>query len=410
MAGAAILCNLEAIAGVVGDGRVKLNICQYTNKTSGLGANPFKFCCAFGERLQMKGKPAIKESRRNTGVCKVNMQLIFPKTEEGRKWLAQKCVFGFSAPQVLDALKALQRPAMVAILVGILLAHDPAAAMAASGGRMGGSAFSSGRGSRDYSSRTYSGPSFSYTTPYAAPSPFGFGGGLFVRPSYGIGFGAGSGLFVILMGLLAVVSVAGFLSDRGNSGLFVSSQKTSVLKLQVGLLGMARSLQEELDHIAENADTSTPEGLHLLLTETSLALLRHPDFCISGYSLADIKRNMDAGEERFNQLSIEERGKFDEETMVNVNRMLKRQPSRVWKGSDVFANEYIVVTILVAAEGEHKLPIIKSSADLKEALKKLGSIPSRQVLAVEVLWTPQNEYDTLMENELLQDYPLLRPL
>ncbi|GLJ23525.1 hypothetical protein SUGI_0445680 [Cryptomeria japonica] len=382
MAGAAILCNLEAIAGVVGDGRVKLNICQYTNKTSGLGANPFKFCCAFGERLQMKGKPAIKESRRNTGVCKVNMQLIFPKTEEGRKWLAQKCVFGFSAPQVLDALKALQRPAMVAILVGILLAHDPAAAMAASGGRMGGSAFSSGRGSRDYSSRTYS-----------------------------------------------VVSVAGFLSDRGNSGLFVSSQKTSVLKLQVGLLGMARSLQEELDHIAENADTSTPEGLHLLLTgkrfsmrplnkkggiieisETSLALLRHPDFCISGYSLADIKRNMDAGEERFNQLSIEERGKFDEETMVNVNRMLKRQPSRVWKGSDVFANEYIVVTILVAAEGEHKLPIIKSSADLKEALKKLGSIPSRQVLAVEVLWTPQNEYDTLMENELLQDYPLLRPL
>ena len=30
--------------------------------------------------------------------------------------------------------------------------------------------------------------------------------------------------------------------------------------------------------------------------------------------------------------------------------------------------------------------------------------------AVEVLWTPQNENDTLSERELLEDYPLLRPL
>jgi uncharacterized membrane protein len=30
--------------------------------------------------------------------------------------------------------------------------------------------------------------------------------------------------------------------------------------------------------------------------------------------------------------------------------------------------------------------------------------------AAEVLWTPQNENDTLSERELLEDYPLLRPL
>ena len=29
---------------------------------------------------------------------------------------------------------------------------------------------------------------------------------------------------------------------------------------------MARSLQQDLDNIAERADTSTPEGLHYLLT------------------------------------------------------------------------------------------------------------------------------------------------
>lgn len=37
------------------------------------------------------------------------------------------------------------------------------------------------------------------------------------------------------------------------------------------------------------------------------------------------------------------------------------------------------VTILVAAEGEHKLPTIKTIADLKEALQKLGSIPADSI-------------------------------
>lgn len=83
----------------------------------------------------------------------------------------------------------------------------------------------------------------------------------------------------------------------------------------------------------------------------------------------------------------------------------------------------------------HKLPPINGSGDLKEALQKLASIPSSKILvwivlfpnydvlgllipdisliiiqAVEVLWTPQNENDTLSERELLEDYPLLRPL
>uniref|UniRef100_A0A0D6QSM4 DUF1517 domain-containing protein n=1 Tax=Araucaria cunninghamii TaxID=56994 RepID=A0A0D6QSM4_ARACU len=414
MAGVAISCNFEAV-GVTEHGRV--NIGQYKSINVGVRSNLFKFHGPLGFPQQR----AQQKSKKSYGVCKVNMGFIIPKRREmdrQRKWwLEEMGLFGFSAeravPKIWDALKALQKPAMIAILVGMLLSYDPQAALAAkSGGRMGGSSFSSGRGSGGYSTRTYSAspPSFSYSVPYAAPSPFGFGGGFFVRPTYGIGIGAGSGLFLLLLGFLAVFFVSGFLSDRADSGLFVSSQKTSVLKLQIGLLGMARSLQRDLDRIAETADTSTPKGLNYVLTETALALLRHPDFCVSGYSLADIKRSMEGGEERFNQLSIEERGKFDEETLVNVNSMWKRQQSRIKQRSDAFANEYIVVTIIVAAEGEHKLPTINSSADLREALKKLGSIPSHQTLAVEVLWTPQNEYDTLNERELLQDYPLLRPL
>ncbi|OVA05455.1 Protein of unknown function DUF1517 [Macleaya cordata] len=309
---------------------------------------------------------------------------------------------------ILKALKALQKPAIAAVLLGLLLTYDPHSALAASGGRVGGQAFSShsSSSSRSYSSRTAS-PSFS--APYYAPSPFGFtggGGGFYVGPAVGVG--AGSGAFVLMMGFAAFILVSGFLSDRSDESVLTATQKTTVLKLQVGLLGMARSLQRDLDRIAEVADTSTSTGLSYVLTETTLALLRQPDFCISGYSSVDVKRSIEDGEKRFNQLSIEERGKFDEETLVNVNN-IKRQstPSRRANG---FRNEYIVITILVAAEGVHKLPAINGSADLKDALQKLGSIPASKTMAVEVLWTPQNENDTLTERELLEDYPLLRPL
>ncbi|CAN0920494.1 hypothetical protein LINGRAHAP2_LOCUS32076 [Linum grandiflorum] len=323
----------------------------------------------------------------------------------------QKTAFQRACDAAFKALQTLKKPAITALLIAALLMYDSSAALAASGGRMGGKSFSrsssSSSSSRSYTVPRGSGPSFSYSAPYYGPSPFG-GGGLYVGPAVGVGVGAGSGLVLILAGFAAFVLVSGFLSDRDEGGILAATEKTSVLKLQVGLLGMARSLQKDLNRIAEVADTSSSQGLSYVLTETSLALLRHPDYCISAYSAVDVKRSMEDGEKRFNQLSIEERGKFDEETLVNVNS-IKRQSSKTKRASG-FSNEYIVITILVAAEGVHKLPAINSVADLKEALQKLGSIPSGSTLAVEVLWTPQNEDDTLTERELLQDYSLLRPL
>ncbi|KAL6146735.1 hypothetical protein ACLB2K_057412 [Fragaria x ananassa] len=152
------------------------------------------------------------------------------------------------------------------------------------------------------------------------------------------------------------------------------------MRALVGLLGLGRELQRDLDRIANTA-------------ETTLALLRHPDYCISGYSSVSLKRSIEDAEKGFNQLSIEERGKFDEETLVNVNSIRKRRSTS--QRSNGFRNEYIVITILVAAEGVRKLPAINGSGDLKEALQKLASIPPRKLLAVEVLWTPQNENDTI---------------
>jgi hypothetical protein len=136
---------------------------------------------------------------------------------------------------VLDALAALRRPALALLLAGALLAAaGPHAALAASGGRVGGSAFSS---------RSAPPPSYGYTAPapragtystapFFSPSPF-----YSVGPAVGIGFG-GSGFLLTLVGFAAFLYLAGFLSDSsGNGSVLTETEKTTVLKLQVHLGG-----------------------------------------------------------------------------------------------------------------------------------------------------------------------------
>lgn len=134
------------------------------------------------------------------------------------------------AKSIINALKALQKPAAAAVLVGLLLMYDPNSALAASGGRVGGSSFSS-RSSMS-SSRSYSAPrmgagsGFSYSVPYYAPSPFG---GVYVGPAVGVG----SSFFLIMVAFVAFVLVSGFLSEGSEGSVLTATEKTSVLKLQV---------------------------------------------------------------------------------------------------------------------------------------------------------------------------------
>ena len=52
----------------------------------------------------------------------------------------------------------------------------------------------------------------------------------------------------------------------------------SIALLQVGLLAGARELQDDLNRLALAADTGSSAGLSKLLQETTLSLLRHPEY------------------------------------------------------------------------------------------------------------------------------------
>lgn len=55
-----------------------------------------------------------------------------------------------------------------------------------------------------------------------------------------------------------------------------------------------------------------------------LALLRNPDYCLYGYSTGAAVTGTDRAESRFNEYSMEERGKFQAETLVNVGGRTRR--------------------------------------------------------------------------------------
>jgi uncharacterized membrane protein len=306
-----------------------------------------------------------------------------------------------------NLFKTLIRPVLAIALVFTLVFSQADNAMAASGGRIGGGSFR-------MPSRGYSSPGRTYAPPGGGGYYPGGGGGFFPFVYFPL-FGGGGGLFTLLI----FISIAGFLvnsfrraSDDNELG-YGSTPTISVAKVQVGLLAEARELKADLDRIGEKADTSSSEGLAQVLQEASLALLRNPQYWVYGTTEAKQTR-LEAASSEFNRLALAERSKFNAETLSNVNNQLKQASSSAITLADKDSalaeapGEYIVVTLLVGTQGKLQLPEINSTEDLRRSLGQLGSISSDQLLALEVLWTPQADGDVLTRDDLLAEYPNLK--
>ena len=300
-----------------------------------------------------------------------------------------------------------------ALALSFALIFTPAdnAWAARSGGRMGGGSFR-----RSVPSRTYSAPA--RRAPVGGGYGYGYGGGFgfpFLLPFFG--FGGFSGIF----GLFIMLAIASFLvrtfqnvmagSDEGDSlnGYSYSgapSNQVSVAKVQVGLLAQARDLQKDLDKLAATADTGTQAGRAKVLQESTLALLRHPEYWVYG-ATESMKSGVDAAEAKFNQLALGERSKFTAETLTNVNneRNVPAKSDAVDLVKTEENNEYIMVTIIAGALGKLEMPKVTDSQSLEKAIRQVGALGSDRLLALEVLWTPQAKGDTLSTDDILTYYP-----
>jgi len=303
------------------------------------------------------------------------------------------------------------------LLVSMLWLGNAGEAMAArSGGRIGGGSFSAP--SRSYSSPRgggYSGGS--YGGGYRGG--YGYGGGGFGFPFLlpFVGYGGGG-----LLSILVFLAIASFIvrslqsAGVGTEEGYGDSSTVAVAEVQVGLLANARELQPELNRLAMTADTSTASGRAKVLQEATLALLRHPEYWVYGTTNSQ-KASLEAAEAKFNQFSLTERSKFTDETLTNVDNVIDNQSPKILEGEIEDGaiqlkagdtGEYIVATVIVGATGNLDLPKINGTDDLRNSLQQIGSLGSDRLLAVEILWTPQAEGDTLSSDDILAYYPNLK--
>jgi uncharacterized membrane protein len=315
--------------------------------------------------------------------------------------------------RLVRLIKPLLKPLLAVSLAFILVFSQVGDAMAGpsrGGGRIGGGSF------RSAPSRSYSAPRASGGGGYRGGYGGGYapgGGNFFFFPSPWLFLGGGGGglLPLLILGVVATYLFQSFRQARDGEDTGLTSPSVSVTKLQVGLLADARSLQTDLDRIAIKANTNTSSGLAQVLQESTLSLLRHPEYWVYAGSQTKLAK-LESAEIEFNRLTLSERSKVSGETLANTNGQLKQKDLGAIAVSTPGAldqphNEYIVVTLIVGSQGKLEIPQITSAEDLRKALSALGAVSSDRLLALEVLWTPQANGDVLTRDDMITDYPSL---
>ena len=288
----------------------------------------------------------------------------------------------------------------IVTLQGKALDLSSAAYAKSSGGRSSGGSFRSSPSRSSGSSRNN--PSGGYS---------GGGGAVFIPyggSSYGYGSSVGGfGLLVVMFMLLGGGGLLVWMLLSARKGIGSTSEldnnKVTVTKLQVALLAEGRAIQSQLSEIVQSADTDTPQGLQQELQEVVLALLRMPENWSHVLASSQTVKTREEAETLFNQTSIAERSNFSVETLTNVGGRVNTKTFTPDPEEDPAS--YIVVTLIIGtADDKPLLSEVRTTEALKATLERLGSINPDYLMVFELLWSPQDQDDSLTYDELLTEY------
>ncbi|CAL1396759.1 unnamed protein product [Linum trigynum] len=182
----------------------------------------------------------------------------------------------------------------------------------------------------------------------------------------------------------------------------VGGSNETVLKVQVVLSARAGDTGRVLRDIFANTNRPEPmtSSKKTVLKEIINALLEHQSSFIYGSSTSVKGKPSDDLWPLKGMVREEERKLRIEREYVYNNLLVPKLAPKQDK-------DYTVVVIMVHAEGDHKLPAVSSSVDVKEALNYLETKLFSRVLDVEVMWVYQ---DPLRIVELLDGYPDLNSI
>ncbi|KAL5859656.1 hypothetical protein ACOSQ4_000952 [Xanthoceras sorbifolium] len=152
--------------------------------------------------------------------------------------------------------------------------------------------------------------------------------------------------------------------------------RTTVIKLQVGLHVHGPSFEESINRIADNADTSNSSGLIYILNETTETLLNHFMSWIAVNSSVKVSESIEDAENYFKRISIEEREKFDRETLA-VNVLWSPQdgnkPSSSGGSPLLYPPRQLLASSVLGRVGDHRANRSFSSLEGDAILRGAGS-------------------------------------
>lgn len=210
-------------------------------------------------------------------------------------------------------------------------------------------------------------------------------------------------------GIILIVLIAAFLiwtwyrrSSAAKSLLGQTGPSgAAALKVQVMMLH-GEAVKRELHDIAANGQTGTPHGLSAMIRDAAVSVMRHPERWV--YANVEIEHGSPTTSgQRVSGWSSLARSAFKLETIRNAGQV------RTIAQAGVPGGTYCIVTFAVAAR-EFMLPLVTPPIEISEvqsALTAVAGLTADNLIAAEVIWSPDAPGELLTEDQALRLYPSL---
>lgn len=305
-------------------------------------------------------------------------------------------------------LRTLLRLALVLLT---LLAAAPASAQD-SGGSFGGGDFGGddGGGGGGGSDDSYDSGGSSYDSGDSSTYTYGGGGGGGASPGCLIVLFIGLVLFLIVFAIYRSESDSRVVPWQGAALVAAATggMQASAIALGIDWRGR-REVQARLAELAAQGKAGTAEGRAELLREAVLALVRaQMSWLYAGYRE---ERGLDPrrAEEWYRSAGTEARSRFRREVVRDAQGTVRKEEAPATQARSEEGEGVVVVTLIVVSRrGVRGIATLGAAADIKAALDDRAALTARDLVAIEVVWSPAAENDRMSTAEMEPLYPDLK--